>query len=116
MAKVAAFTAENWEQEVLRSPQPVLVDFRASWCPLGESQAEMLEQIAGEHGPELLAGFLEVPKFVKMSLIHQIKDLPAIALFYEGKILMSFSGAKRVRSMKDHLLRSDLFSFAKRST
>ncbi len=70
---VLKITSENFEQEVLRSDKPVLVDFYADWCGPCKMMAPVIEEIAGEVG-DVKVGKLNIDEEMeiaqKLSLIH----------------------------------------------
>ncbi|MDO4602490.1 MAG: thioredoxin [Eubacteriales bacterium] len=80
MAKV--FTSENFEQEVLKSDKPVLVDFWATWCGPCRRQAPIIEELAEEG---YAVGKLDVDQEMELAQKYQVMSIPTLIVFKNGK-------------------------------
>ncbi|KYC52138.1 MAG: thioredoxin [Candidatus Methanofastidiosum methylothiophilum] len=78
-------TDANFDQEVIKSSKPVIVDFWATWCGPCQMIAPVIEELAGEH-PEWKVGKLDVDKNMSVAQKYGIRSIPSIAVFREGKV------------------------------
>ena len=85
-------TKENFEQEVLQSPVPVLVDFWATWCGPCRMIAPAVEQIANERVGTLKVGKVNVDDEGALAMQFGIQSIPTLLLFRDGKIAGSVIG------------------------
>lgn len=92
MAKV--FTDDNFENDVLKSDKPVLVDFWAAWCTPCLMLGPIIEQISEEMGDKIVVGKLNVDENRNTSSQYQIMSIPAVYLFKDGKIVEQFVGVQ----------------------
>ena len=80
-----SITASNFENEVLRSDTPVLVDFFADWCGPCKMLAPALHEIAVEHNGALKVGKINVNDQMELAARFQVSAIPMLVLFKEGK-------------------------------
>lgn len=85
MAKPSPVTDQTFEQEVLRSEQPVLVDFWAAWCGPCRMVAPVLEQIAEEKSERLRIAKLDVDANPITAGRYGVRAIPSMILFKGGK-------------------------------
>lgn len=85
-------TGENFEQEVLRSQKPVLVDFWATWCGPCRMQAPVLEEIAAELGEELTVGKVNVDDAPDLASRYGVLSIPTLMLFQNGEVIRKTVG------------------------
>ena len=78
-------TDSNFDQEVLKSSKPVVVDFWATWCGPCQMIAPVIEEVAGAH-PEWKIGKLDVDKSMSVAQRYGIRSIPTIAIFRDGKV------------------------------
>lgn len=78
-------TAYNFENEVLRSDTPVLVDFFANWCGPCKMLAPVLQEIAEEYEGALKVGKINVDEQRELSMRFQVSSIPTLVLFQGGE-------------------------------
>ncbi len=78
-------TATNFENEVLRSNMPVLVDFFANWCGPCKMLAPVLREIAEEYDGTLKVGKVNVDEQMELAMRFQVSSIPMLVLFKNGK-------------------------------
>lgn len=79
-------TAQNFEQEVLKSDKPVLVDFWASWCGPCRMLAPVIEEIAQEYTEVIKVGKVNVDEEPELAGKYSISSIPTVILFKNGKV------------------------------
>ena len=86
-------TDENFEEKVLKSSEPVLVDFWAPWCGPCLAIAPTLDALAGEYDGKLTVAKMNVDDNKHIPTQHGVRSIPYMVLFKEGEILDSIAGA-----------------------
>jgi thioredoxin 1 len=89
---VQTFTDSNFDQSVLQSGQPVLVDFWAEWCGPCKRLGPTIEQLASEYAGKITIGKLNVDDNPNTAIKFQIRGIPAVMLFKGGQIVESVIG------------------------
>ncbi len=95
-------TIANFEQEVLSSDRPVLVDFWATWCGPCQMLAPILEEVATERAATLKVGKVNVDEAPELAGQFGITSIPALLLFKGGKVVATSVG---------YLSKADLLAF-----
>ena len=93
MAKPEAISDQTFEQEVLKSDIPVLVDFWAVWCQPCLMVAPVLEEIAEEYEGKLKVCKMDVDNNRQVAAQIGISSIPTLLLFKDGKLVESMVGA-----------------------
>ena len=75
-------TTQNFEEEVLRSEKPVLVDFWATWCGPCMRQGPIVEELAGEG---YSVGKVDVDQEPALAQKYQVMSIPTLIIFKDGK-------------------------------
>ena len=97
---VVEFTDQNFEQEVLKSTQPVLVDFWAEWCMPCRMLAPTIEKIAGDYAGKVKVGKVDTDANREISIKYGISAIPTVILFKDGQVAQKFVGLRQERDFK----------------
>ncbi len=84
---------EKLHNEVLKSEQPVLVDFWATWCGPCRQMTPIIDQLADEYTGKAKIGKLNVDEQGQTAMSYQVRGIPTILLFKGGQLVASKVGA-----------------------
>jgi len=90
---VITLTKDNFEQEVLHSDKPVLVDFWASWCGPCRMVSPLVDQIAEEQAG-IKVGKVNVDEQPELAGSFNVMSIPTLIVFKDGKIVNQAIGAR----------------------
>ena len=93
MSKPVEVTDDTFEQEVLKSETPVVVDFWAPWCGPCKMIAPILEEIAEEFDGKIKIAKLDVDAHSKIAGQYKVMSIPALFFFKNGKVIDQVIGA-----------------------
>ena len=93
MSQTLEFTDDNFENEVLKAQQPVLVDFWAVWCGPCKMVEPAVEEIAKDYEGQLKVGRLNVDENNKTASTYGIMSIPSLLFFKQGKVVDQIVGA-----------------------
>ncbi|MDR1082513.1 MAG: thioredoxin [Coriobacteriales bacterium] len=101
MSNVVELTTENFEEQVLKSPKPFLVDFWAGWCGPCRAVSPIVEEIADEKADKLSVGKLNIDEQGEIAQQYHVMSIPTLILFKNGEAAAVSIGA----ASKDELLK-----------
>jgi thioredoxin 1 len=87
------FTDAAFDDEVLKSSQPVLVDFWAEWCGPCRQMGPTIDQIATEYAGRVKVGKVDVDANIQTAGRYQIRGIPTLLVFKGGKVVEQKVGA-----------------------
>ena len=92
MATIAV-TDETFEEIVLKSDKPVVVDFWAQWCGPCKMIGPVIEEIAGDYAGKIKVGKVDVDANNQISMQYRITSIPNLLIFKDGGVVDSIVGA-----------------------
>lgn len=92
MSSLKEIQTDTFEQEVLKSDKPVLLEFGAVWCQPCRILEPLLEQLAGEWGDSVKVVKLDVDQAPQITIDYQVLSVPTMMLFKDGKMLERLVG------------------------
>jgi thioredoxin len=85
-------TAANFENEVLHSDKPVLLDFYANWCGPCKMLSPVLRKLAEENVDALKVGKINVDEQRELAMRFQVSGIPMLVIFKDGKVVAKSVG------------------------
>jgi thioredoxin 1 len=103
MANVLTVTDNNFNDEVLNSKLPVLIDFWAEWCAPCRLIAPIVEEIADEYKDKLTVAKVDVDNNPQVSMNYGIRSIPTLLIFKDGKPVETIIGAIPKKEIVDKI-------------
>jgi thioredoxin 1 len=94
MASEMEFTDANFDQEVLKSSQPVLVDFWAPWCGPCKMIAPIVSELSTEYAGKLKVGKLNTDDNQGVAARYGVMSIPTVMIFKNGEMVARIVGAQ----------------------
>lgn len=99
-ANVTQFSDSTFQQDVLDSKDPVLVDFWAEWCAPCRMLAPTIDELAEEYHGKVKVGKMDTDANHSTAVKYNISAIPTIILFHNGQISKRFVGLTAKREFK----------------
>ena len=91
-AVIAVQTPQEFEQNVLESDAPVLVDFYATWCPPCKKLAPTIEQLASDYQGRIQFVKVDIDKGAALADFYGVHAVPTVILFVKGEPVQQWQG------------------------
>jgi thioredoxin 1 len=99
MSALKKVTDATFDEEVLKSDKPVLVDFWAEWCGPCRMIAPILDQIAEEYGEKLEIVKLNTDENPETAARYGVLNIPMLNVYINGEVAKTIVGAKPKRAL-----------------
>lgn len=96
-------TKKNFDEEVLDSDKPVLVDFYARWCPPCRAMMPVVEQLSEEYDGRVKVGTVNTGKERRLAMKYGVMSIPTFLIFKNGKVVDSLMGAMPKKDLANRL-------------
>ena len=103
VANIVILTDENFPQEVLKSPVPVLVDFWAEWCGPCKMVAPILDELAAEYDDRVKIAKVNIDEYQGLATQYGIRAIPTLLIFKDGQVADQIVGLRSKRDFKAKL-------------
>jgi thioredoxin 1 len=100
---IITLTQENFSQQVLQSPAPVLVDFWAEWCGPCKMIAPLLDELADEYDGKVKIGKVNIDEQQTLAAQYGVRAIPTLLVFHHGQVTDQLVGARSKHDLKASL-------------
>ena len=91
---VLKISSENYEEEVLKSEKPVLIDFYADWCGPCKMMAPIIDEIAKQKADSVKVGKVNVDENQDLAMEYGVMSIPTIVILKNGTVEKTFVGVR----------------------
>ncbi len=99
--KIISLTDENFQQQI--NENLILVDFWTSWCVPCKIMAPVLNDLAEDNEGKVVIGKVDAEHFKQLTLNHNVRNIPTMILFKNGKEVERFVGVKSREFLKSQI-------------
>ena len=103
MSNVITITTDNFEQEVLHSEVPVVVDYWAAWCGPCRMLGPVIEQIASDRAGTVKVGKVNVDEEPALAERAGVRGIPYVVLYRDGEVAGQAIGAQPKAALEQAL-------------
>jgi thioredoxin 1 len=96
-------TVSNFDEVVLQSKQPVLVDFWAQWCGPCKAIGPIIEELNNDYAGKAVIGKVDVDSNQELAVRFGIMNIPTILFFKDGQIVDKLKGAAPKKDFQNKL-------------
>lgn len=97
------FTDQNFDQEVIKSEKPVLVDFWAAWCGPCQMMGPIIDELAEEMKDRVKIGKLNVDENRETASSYDVMSIPTLIIFKDGKVVKQLVGLQNKDNLREEL-------------
>ena len=97
------FTKDSFENEVLESKEPVLIDFYADWCGPCKMMAPVVEKLAEKYEGKVKVGKVNSDDEPELAQMFQVMSIPNFVIIKDGKVVDRVIGAVPQKALEEKL-------------
>ena len=98
--KELVINKENFENEVVNSDKPVLLDFWAEWCGPCRMLSPVVSEIAEKYDGKIKVGKVNVDNEIELASAFQISSIPALSVVKDGRVVNSAVGFRNIEQIE----------------
>ena len=99
-SNIITLTKDNFDQQVLKSVTPVLVDFWAEWCGPCKMIAPILDELSDEYAGKVSIGKVNIDDQQNLATEYGVRAIPTLLLFQHGQVAEQIVGLRSKRDLK----------------
>lgn len=96
-------TKQNFEEEVLASKEPVLIDFYADWCGPCKMMAPVVEKLAKEYEGKIKVGKVNIDEELELAQKYRVASIPTFIIFKDGEAKNTYIGAMSAAELTEKI-------------
>lgn len=100
---ILKITERNFQEEVLNSDRPILIDFYADWCGPCRMMAPIIDQIAEEMPDKIKVGKINVDDNQELAMKYGVMSIPTIVIIENGEVKNTLVGVRDKSEIKEML-------------